>query len=554
MKTGCGRWYIYKGHRPLAPAVGKLSSGNDYLVGEARACNRPGHPFNQSIAMTFKTVLSACLLLTIAAHGQLPSRQLSAATPFANTITPAFLESHLRVIASADMEGRETGTPGQERAAAYIEEQFKSFGLQPGANGQWRQYYTMYADSLGSHTALRVNGKNVEYGEGFFGNIARNHGDTLTNLPVAFAGHGVVTDTRDDYNGLDVKGKIVLLLSEDMPYDTSGGKVNHGHFSEMEKVSGATQKGAVAVLLVVDADHMPKGPSRAGRVGMRRNNGTSGANLYLVDTATAALVTGMPVDALVKAPAQALPNKASIVFEKISREIKPSNVLAFLEGTDKKGEVLFITGHYDHLGKKGDKIYFGADDDGSGTTSVLALAHAFAEAKKAGKGPRRSIVFMTVSGEEEGLLGSGYYTEHPLYPLDSTVADLNTDMIGRIDPGHQNDTNYIYIIGDNKLSSALRPISEAANRQFTGMTLDYTYNDPKDVNRFYYRSDHYMFAQHNVPIIFYFNGVHDDYHRPTDTVDKIHFNLMARRSQLVFYTAWDIANREEKLPVDRHEK
>ncbi|PUZ20441.1 PA domain-containing protein [Chitinophaga costaii] len=504
--------------------------------------------------MKFKTLFSACLLLATAVHAQMPVRQLSAATPFANTITPAFLESHLRIIASEAMEGRETGTPGQEKAAAYIEEQFKSFGLLPGANGQWRQYYTMYADSLGGHTVLQVQGKSVEYGAGFFGNISRNHGDTLTDLPVVFAGQGIVTDTRDDYKDQDVTGKIVLLLSEDFSFDSSGGKTSHGHFSEMDKVNSATKKGAVAVLLVVDSTRIPKAPSRTGRLGMRRNGSISGANLYLIDVATATLIAGMPPAALAKVSPKVLPNKTSIVFEKISREVKPSNVLAFLEGSDKKGEVLFITGHYDHLGKKGDKIFIGADDDASGTSSVLALAHAFAAAKKAGKGPRRSIVFMTVSGEEEGLLGSGYYTEHPLYPLDSTVVDLNTDMIGRIDPAHQNDTNYVYIIGDNKLSTALRPISEAANKQFTRMALDYTYNDPKDVNRFYYRSDHYMFAQHKIPIIFYFNGVHEDYHRATDTVDKIHFNLMARRSQLVFYTAWDIANREEKLPVDSHEQ
>jgi Zn-dependent M28 family amino/carboxypeptidase len=161
---------------------------------------------------------------------------------------------------------------------------------------------------------------------------------------------------------------------------------------------------------------------------------------------------------------------------------------------------------------------------------------------------------MTVSGEEKGLLGSKHYTEHPVYPLEKTVVDLNIDMIGRIDPMHEKDSNYVYIIGDDKLSSALRTINEKANEAFTKLHLDYKYNDPDDPNRFYYRSDHYMFAQHNIPVIFYFNGTHEDYHRITDTVEKIDYPLLSRRAQLVFYTAWEIANREERLKVDRHEK
>jgi Zn-dependent M28 family amino/carboxypeptidase len=161
---------------------------------------------------------------------------------------------------------------------------------------------------------------------------------------------------------------------------------------------------------------------------------------------------------------------------------------------------------------------------------------------------------MTVSGEEKGLLGSKYYTENPIYPLNKTVVDLNIDMIGRIDPMHEKDTNYVYIIGDDKLSSSLRPINEKANATFTKLHLDYKYNDPEDPNRFYYRSDHYMFARNNIPVIFYFNGTHEDYHRITDTVEKIDYPLLARRAQLVFYTAWEIANRDERLKVDRHEK
>ena len=233
---------------------------------------------------------------------------------------------------------------------------------------------------------------------------------------------------------------------------------------------------------------------------------------------------------------------------------KVSNVLGLLEGTDKKDEYVVITAHYDHIGKRNDTtIYYGADDDGSGTTGVLELAEAFVKAKAEGKGPRRSILFMTVSGEEKGLWGSRYYSENPVYPLEKTTVDLNIDMIGRIGTEYLKDkdsTNYVYIIGDDKLSSDLAPITDMINNKYMSMKLDRKYNDPKDPNRFYFRSDHYNFAEKGVPIIFYFNGTHADYHRPTDTPDKINYPMMAKRAQLVFYTAWEMANRNDLLKRD----
>jgi Zn-dependent M28 family amino/carboxypeptidase len=158
---------------------------------------------------------------------------------------------------------------------------------------------------------------------------------------------------------------------------------------------------------------------------------------------------------------------------------------------------------------------------------------------------------MTVSGEEKGLWGSEYYTDHPVFPLDSTSVDLNIDMVGRIDPDYKGDSlNYVYTIGEDKLSSDLLPISDSINKRYNNMELDRRFNDPKDPNRFYYRSDHFNFARHGVPVIFYFNGVHADYHQPTDTVDKINFDLMAKRDKLIFYTAWAMANRDNMLKRD----
>jgi Zn-dependent M28 family amino/carboxypeptidase len=245
-----------------------------------------------------------------------------------------------------------------------------------------------------------------------------------------------------------------------------------------------------------------------------------------------------------------LNHQVRIKIEKVSERFETENVLGLVEGSDKKEELIVITAHYDHVGKSGDQIYNGADDDGSGPAAVMELAQAFTLAKKEGNGPRRSILFMTVTGEEKGLLGSEFYSSNPVWPLEQTVANLNIDMIGRVDPEHENMDEYIYIIGSDHLSHDLHTINEEVNKLYTGLKLDYKYNDTEDPNRFYYRSDHYNFAKHNIPIIFYFNGTHKDYHQPTDTIEKIRFDLLKKRSDLVFYCAWELANREHRIRLN----
>lgn len=230
------------------------------------------------------------------------------------------------------------------------------------------------------------------------------------------------------------------------------------------------------------------------------------------------------------------------------------NIWAYIEGTEKPDEVLVISAHYDHVGMKNGEVYNGADDDGSGTVALLQIAKAFMEAKKAGHGPKRSILFLHVTGEEHGLHGSRYYSEHPLFPIANTIADLNVDMIGRRDVEHKDNGNYVYVIGSDRLSTDLHNINEEANNKYTHLSLDYKYNDRKDPNQFYFRSDHYNFAKKGIPIIFYFNGVHADYHMPTDTPDKIEYDLLAKRAQLVFATAWELANRDERPVVDKDGK
>jgi len=239
-------------------------------------------------------------------------------------------------------------------------------------------------------------------------------------------------------------------------------------------------------------------------------------------------------------------------FFKTGSGIKASeNVIAYIKGSEKPEEVVIISAHYDHVGmdKKGN-VFNGADDDGSGTIGILQIAKAFKKAQEEGNGPKRTIVFLHVTGEELGLYGSKYYTDNPIFPLKNTVANLNIDMIGRINPNKMENPNYIYLIGSDKLSQDLHQVSEEMNAAYIRLDLDYKFNDDKDPNRFYYRSDHYNFAKNNIPVIFYFNGVHEDYHKITDTPDKIEYDLLAKRAKLVFVTAWEIANRKERIALD----
>lgn len=258
------------------------------------------------------------------------------------------------------------------------------------------------------------------------------------------------------------------------------------------------------------------------------------------------------------------PKKAEGFYQKVpaeymSRSFSPKlgdseNIWAFIEGSEKPEEILVISAHYDHVGMKNGEVYNGADDDGSGTVALLEIAQAFMQAQKDGYGPKRSILFLHVTGEEHGLHGSRYYSENPLFPIENTIADINIDMIGRRDDDHKNTNNYVYVIGADRLSTDLHNINEEANKKYVNLDLDYRYNDLNEPNRYYYRSDHYNFAKKGVPSIFYFNGVHADYHKPGDTPDKIEYDALAKRAQLAFATAWELANRDKRPVVNKDGK
>jgi Zn-dependent M28 family amino/carboxypeptidase len=355
-------------------------------------------------------------------------------------------------------------------------------------------------------------------------------------------------------------GKAVLLLDGAPAGFKPAAQGWRNASSVYGKIAAARSKGAAAVIIAAKgfprrvgasggqqytdlfkSEHYPNTFTVSDSVARAIAGGDSCWNAW-VNAGKTGKVTGTVIKANVK-----------LAYSKKTEELSSSNVLAYIEGSDKSNEWLVISAHYDHLGKRGDVIYYGADDDGSGTVGVLEIAEAFVKAKAEGKGPRRNILFLAVSGEEKGLWGSEYFSEHPTIPMDKTTADLNIDMIGRTDTERlMADTlNYVYVVGDDKLSSELKPISEGVNTKYTKLVLDYKFNDPKDPNRIYYRSDHFNFAAKGVPIIFYYDGMlKADYHKPSDTPDKINYPLLAKRAQLVFHTAWEMANRENLLKRD----
>lgn len=503
-------------------------------------------------------IISVLLVLAIATASPAQKKKSAAPDPkkYAATITAEDLSKHLYIVASAEMEGRETASEGQRKAAAYIENHFKSLGLKPANNGSYQQQYPVYKDEIAG-SSITVNGKGFEINTDFSPIANFNYTATQYFSEAVFVGHGIVDKDVDDYAGQNVMGKLVFVLDG----SPSGYKPSAPGFrspaSWYGKIQTARNKGAAAVLIV--ANGFPRKPQAEASMHTDLYKSGQSPNSYFISEQVAKSILG---DAFAQwkeegktksLSVQIVKSNVKLVFEKKTTETSSSNVLAYMEGTDKSDEWLIITAHYDHLGKRGDVIYYGADDDGSGTVGVLEIAEAFAKAKAEGKGPRRNILFMTVSGEEKGLWGSEYFADHPTIPLEKATADLNIDMIGRLDTERKTgDTlSYVYVVGDDKLSSDLKPISEGVNNKYTNITLDYKFNDPKDPNRIYYRSDHFNFANKGVPIIFYYDGMLlSDYHKPTDTPDKIYYPLMAKRAQLVFHTAWEMANRDEKLKRD----
>lgn len=521
-------------------------------------------------------------------------------------ITPNLLKAHLSFLASDELEGRETAKRGQKIAARYIASEFEKLGLKPmGDSGTYFQKFRVRELQLGMKSTISVSisastkskrGRAMletqtkvydKFLEDFYG-FSRNFRDAAKSVSgsVIFAGYGIDDELNykySDYTGVSAKNKIVLVLGgepqEDNPFSIFAGTTPTKWSDTRVKTRAAFEQKAAALLIIADLNGVPireqlkpefrdammmstmslvdeKESLTASPLAQPKQSlpvfyiSSEIANHILKPTGKTVSDLRSDIDRTGKPNSFGVPNATvSLNVDFSEKIVETENVCAMLEGSDDiiNQEAIVITAHYDHVGAGvSGNIYNGADDDGSGTTAVLALAEAFA---KNNIKPKRSLIFMTVSGEEKGLLGSDYYTQHPTFPLKNTIANLNIDMIGRLggDYEHSDNPNYIYVIGSDKISPDLDSVMKVENSLTEQLLLDYKYNSDDDPNRFYYRSDHYNFAKNNIPVIFFFNGTHKDYHGIYDEVDKIHFEKMAKITRLVFAIAWNLSNRAEPL-------
>lgn len=495
---------------------------------------------------------------------------------YGSELTAESAHALLSVMASAEFEGRGTGEPGGEKAAAYIADKFQNWGLTAPVSGSYYQPVKLARSGL-KVSSFSVGGQELTNGVDFYmqSNIPET---TIRERDIVFVGFGISEGQYDDLAGVNIKDKVVLLIDEDEPRDAQGNSLITGTQDPSEWSTSRTKR--LQHVMAKQPKLILAASANVSSMLERFGNRLTGGRIMLEQSATAAAPSSAstPVASITIDVANAILSKANMNVAGFKTGGKPQsktirnqvratfgmtvepftadNVLGFIEGTDLKDEVLVITGHYDHDGKAADgRIFYGADDNGSGTVGMMEVARAFAKAKAEGHGPRRSILFIGFAAEEKGLLGSAYYAENPIFALENTVANLNLDMIGRIDDKHlRGNHNYVHLIGADKLSSELDSVAREANANYTHMELDTMYNDPKDPMRIYYRSDQYNFAKHNIPVIFFFSGLHPHYHTPEDTIDKIDFEMMAKRTRLVFHTAWTIANRDKRLPVDSNKQ
>jgi hypothetical protein len=480
------------------------------------------------------------------------------------------LKMHLDFLASKELGGRYTLSPSFAVAARYLASRLQSYGYRgAGPNGSFFQPFDVNStktDTDKSSLSLTVKNESADYKYGDF--LTFGSGAGTAEGPIVFVGYGISSAAlkHDDYANLDVKGKIVLVVSG-TPADIDPSKLGANEQGE----PAARAHGAAGELIISlrgnfanPAAGVPRPPARES-VRLVKPNETrlpsAVLTTALADKLLALLDTNYEtVKSKRGAPLTPKPLEASGKINIALNETRSTtqNVVGILDGTDPKLKSQYVTlsAHYDHLKTSANgEIYPGADDDGSGTTSVLTIARAMSLQR-----PKRSVLIIFHAGEELGLLGSEYNTDvAPVVPLEDTVVDLNIDMIGRSHtPGDDSkaneqltDANTIYPIGADRISPELNQIEEQTNQDFEKLKLDYTLNDPKHPDRIYFRSDHWNYAKHGVPIIFFFDGVSVDYHKPTDTVDKIDFTKMTRVARLVYEIAWRVANLDHRLSINK---
>lgn len=498
------------------------------------------------------------LFLPFACFGQ----TLEEAKEFEKTITSEDLKKHLTIFASDEMEGRETGRKGQKLAAEYLSNQYQEFGIPViDISSRYKQSYKLI-ERKNEGIKISINNEGYEYFNGFYSHTGMKDGERSFE-ELVFAGYGIASGKHNDVKNFDFEGKAVFIL-DGLPKKME----ESGWEQRIEKKINFFEEKKASVLFIISDDF------KAYKNGLGKYADHSKMMLekdYREKKMPVFIISKELFEKMFsgelnykkeKKAVEKKPSKYPIVKKgqiKIEangniESLVGDNVIAFIEGSDKKEEIIVISAHYDHLGIKNGKIYNGADDDGSGSVALIEIAEAFSKAVEKGIRPRRSIMIVAFSGEEKGLLGSRYFVDSPEFGFERCMANLNIDMIGRIDKAHEGNPNYVYLIGPDKVSKELKEISEEINKSNTQLELDYTYNSDDDPNRYFYRSDHYNFAKYNIPVVFYFNGVHEDYHKPTDTVDKINFEKMEKITRLVFLTAWQLANKEERLKIDLKEE
>lgn len=487
----------------------------------------------------------------------------------ASGISPATLRDHMTILASDSLEGRETGQRGLDMAAEYIRRNIRSMGLYSKTGYENYFQKVAFTFSRWMDNDMYINGKRFRLLWDYITMPEDNQNYEIISSPeVIFLGYGIDSPAYSDYKDINVEGKVIMI-NKGEPVDKKGNSYITGNSGLSEwsadmtkKLETAKSKGAKLVL-IIEEDIKKKVEEKRKfllspflELGSTKDKVLKTANYVYISSDIAREIIGANDKKILKARKKLEKGKPSPVIlatdfimnmAKDVKVLEGQNVIGYIEGKSKKDEVIIVSAHYDHLGKRGDEVFNGADDNASGSSTLLEIAQACQQAVLESQRPERTIAFVWFCGEEKGLLGSQFYTEFPEFPLENTVANVNVDMVGRIDEKYKDNPNYIYVIGSDRISQDLHQLNEDVNQKYAQLTLDYTYNDEKDPNRYYYRSDHYNFAKKGIPAIFYFNGTHDDYHRTTDDVDKIEFDKMANVGKLIFHTVWELANRPERI-------
>ena len=502
------------------------------------------------------------------------SKALSWAPKAVRSIQAADLKKHLYYLASDEMEGRLTGTPGQIRAAEYFVSKFRSFGLRPMGDtirGKRRSFYQGYPvsfEGLAPKSGVFLEGKPLSH-HGFWSvPKSKTKGVRKVQGKLVFVGRGM----RSDFQGVDLEGKIAVLYMHQKQIKGGVMQAFSEGFRLLASVRGrgklcakAGAKGAIIITnkmstAFLSATNMmgilpgkPKVSRKGwGRRGMRMFGPRGGGKIPVValggeEAQNIAKLFGFKVDELDKLDREGL---GSLVGEASKKAVtiryglrkepgKALNVCAYLPGRDPKlkDEALIFSCHMDHLGMAADgSVFNGADDNGSGCSTVLEIAEAFSKLPKAQR-PRRSIVFLAVSGEELGLWGSEWYSEHPTWPLKKIVADVNMDMLGRSTAKVPSDA---IAVTPTWRMGAYSTLGRMAARYGQALGLKMRNGD-----RFYQRSDHYNFAKKGIPVVFFCDDEHPDYHMPTDTPDKIEYEKLAKVARLAFLIGYRTADEIE---------